>query len=86
MPLRILRVLAQTRARGLLKSGPKQTLLPFPEGKCVIREPWLLNGVCSWRRRTPGGSRRGREARVEGAWSWIKENRPALADTNESRD
>jgi hypothetical protein len=38
MPLRIVRVLAQTPARHLLESGPKQTLFPFPEGNWVIKE------------------------------------------------
>jgi hypothetical protein len=36
MPLRILRVLAQRRARHMLKSGPRQTLLPFPEGNWIM--------------------------------------------------
>lgn len=36
MPVRILRVLAQTRARHLLESGPRQTLLSFPEGNGIM--------------------------------------------------
>ena len=36
MPARILRVFAQTRASNLLESGPRQTLLPFPEGNWIM--------------------------------------------------